>query len=250
MEQQPIEYTTNYLLDHRVTILQPCRGYRASTDAVFLAAFARSVRGTDRILDVGAGTGAVSLCLARHFPNNEIVGVEIQPALAALSTQSAALNGFQNVHFICGALERVGSSVSGNAFDHVFTNPPYYENQSVSPEPSKALAHGNARFDLQNWLVWCFKKLKPYGYFYMIYPPEGLNRILSLLDSVAGNVRLLPFYTLPNAPAKRVLIAAQKTSKAPTVILPPFYAHTLTGEHTAECAQILRGGKLFSDLGF
>ena len=69
-------YSQDYLLDKQVKIFQPINGYRASTDAVFLSAMVSSVRNGDKILDVGSGTGAVSLCLAESlyyiltFPNS------------------------------------------------------------------------------------------------------------------------------------------------------------------------------------
>ena len=64
-------YTSDYLLDKKVKIFQPVDGYRASTDAVLLAAFAASLK-NGKILDVGSGTGAVSLCLAKRFENNNV----------------------------------------------------------------------------------------------------------------------------------------------------------------------------------
>jgi hypothetical protein len=57
----------NYLLDKKVKIYQPKNGYHASSDAVWLAAAIKKVNKGDKILDVGSGTGAVSLCLAERF---------------------------------------------------------------------------------------------------------------------------------------------------------------------------------------
>ena len=56
------EHTSDYLLDKKVKIFQPVNGYRASTDAVLLAAFV-SVSKYGKILDVGSGTGMRALCL-------------------------------------------------------------------------------------------------------------------------------------------------------------------------------------------
>ena len=78
-----IEYTNDYLLDKKVKIFQPVNGYRASTDAVLLSSLVR-IKNGDGILDVGSGTGAVSLCLAHRLQNlnPQITGLEIQPELA------------------------------------------------------------------------------------------------------------------------------------------------------------------------
>jgi tRNA1(Val) A37 N6-methylase TrmN6 len=58
-----VEYEKTRLLDGRVVCLQTKNGYRAAIDPVFLAA-AIDANDGDRVLDVGSGTGAASLCLA------------------------------------------------------------------------------------------------------------------------------------------------------------------------------------------
>ena len=87
-------YTNDYLLDKKVKIFQPVDGYRASTDAVFLSSLFEvgKVKSEDTILDVGSGTGAISLCLAERLKdkNITITGVDFQPDLLELSNFSAA----------------------------------------------------------------------------------------------------------------------------------------------------------------
>ena len=89
------KYSEDYLLDRRVRIFQPLDGYRASIDAVFLASVIKQIKKGDTILDVGSGTGAISLCLAERFKENgpRITGLELQPELTELSNISAAANG-------------------------------------------------------------------------------------------------------------------------------------------------------------
>ena len=97
-----IDYTNDYLLDKKVKIFQPVNGYRASTDAVLLSSLVQIKNGDD-ILDVGSGTGAVSLCLAHRLQNQnpQITGLEIQPELAELSNASAQANGFSTRFLNC-----------------------------------------------------------------------------------------------------------------------------------------------------
>ena len=64
-------YTKDYLLDKKVTIFQPIDGYRASTDAVLLSAMIDNSVKNASILDVGSGTGAISLCLAQRLKNEK-----------------------------------------------------------------------------------------------------------------------------------------------------------------------------------
>ena len=91
-----VNYTNDYLLDKQVKIFQPIDGYRASSDAVLLSAMIDKIKIGGRILDVGAGTGAISLCLAQRLQteNVRIDGVELQPNLAELANLSAKFSEF------------------------------------------------------------------------------------------------------------------------------------------------------------
>ena len=100
-----LNYTQDYLLDKRVKIFQPVNGYRASTDAIMVSSLVHKIKENDKILDVGSGTGAISLCLAERFKtqNPQIIGLELQPELTALSNLSAQANHFENIlhYFQC-----------------------------------------------------------------------------------------------------------------------------------------------------
>src|SRR5262245_22141744 len=76
-------------------ILQPIGGHRWSLDDLVTAWFAAGHAGPApaRIADLGCGIGAVLLLLAWRFPAARCVGVEAQPASAALARRSIAWNG-------------------------------------------------------------------------------------------------------------------------------------------------------------
>src|SRR5262245_58452812 len=116
--------TEDALLGGRVRLLQPRRGYRVAVDAVLLAAAVDAAESA-HILDLGAGVGAVGLCLASRIPHCRITGIELQPELAALAERNAAANGVSGrVRTIVHDLARPLPMELG-AFDHVATNPPY-----------------------------------------------------------------------------------------------------------------------------
>ena len=94
-----MEYCNNYLLNQQIKIFQPVDGYHTSSDAVLLSSLPNKIKPEDSILDVGSGTGGISLCLAKRFPQNKIIGLEIQPELAELSNLSAQANGFDNLSY-------------------------------------------------------------------------------------------------------------------------------------------------------
>src|SRR5512139_501685 len=74
-----------------VIVRQSEQGFRSGLDAVMLAA-AVPVRAGQDVLELGAGAGTASLCLARRVDGVRIKGIEIDPALAELAAQNAKAN--------------------------------------------------------------------------------------------------------------------------------------------------------------
>ena len=236
------DYGEDYLLDKRVKIFQPDDGYRASVDAVFLSALVGSAAPGERILDIGSGTGAVSLCLAHRFPACEITGLEIQPRLVELSSLSAAANGFANLRYLNRDIRRPLPDIANCSFHHVISNPPYAEHDMPSPNPGKAFAHNGKNFSLSGWISFCLKMLRPQGCFYMINRAEAITEILACLHGRMGAVRIVPLFSKPGQDAKRVIVAARKDSKAPAVICPGLTVHNSDGSYTPAAHKILRLG--------
>lgn len=238
-------YTSDYLLNRRVRIFQPQNGYRASTDAVFLAAAVNSagIAKEAKILDVGSGTGAVSLCLAARLAekNIHIIGLDIQSELVSLSNMSARANGFEAFLKYETADIRCKSILPPQSFDLVVTNPPYSDHDMPSPNLGKRLAHNHQNFALTGWLSFCLKMLKPKGEICLINRTEALNEILASFHNKAGDTRIIPFYTKPEQPAKRIIVTARKGSRGITQILPPLTVYEPDGKnYTPQAENILR----------
>lgn len=234
METAPTE---NALLGGRVRLLQPSRGYRVAVDAVLLAA-AIDAAPEDRVLDLGAGVAAVGLCLAARVPGCTIVGVELQPELAALADRNAALNdAAHRVRTIVHDLARpLPPDVTG--FDHIATNPPYLAAAVADPSPnaSKALATVESSADLARWLAVAMAALKPAGSLTVIHRSDRLEEIVAHLVALGwGDVTIKH---LP--PAARVLLRARRSSSPVRRTSPPLVLHRLEGGYTDEAEAILR----------
>src|SRR5262245_36877576 len=87
-----LDTTEDALLGGRAKVLQPRRAHRGAGDPLLPAA-AIAASPSQRVLDLGAGVGAVGLCLAARVPDCSVIGIELQPALAGLAERNAHLNG-------------------------------------------------------------------------------------------------------------------------------------------------------------
>ena len=237
------DYSEDYLLDKRIKIFQPQDGYRAAIDAVLLAAAVTKIKKGDNILDVGSGTGAISLCLAERFKNSNIsiTGLEIQTSLAELSNMSAKANGFTFVNFINREIK--DACLPFCSFSHVISNPPYSEKDLPSPKTGKATAHNFKNSGLAEWINFCIKMIKSQGYFYMINRAEALDDILYTIHGKLGEIKIIPIYSKTEQTAKRVIVCARKDSKAPLILYNPLIVHDTNGNYTEAAQKILRGGE-------
>ena len=236
-------FSEDYLLNHRVRLFQPDDGYRAAVDAVFLSAFVDGAAAGEKILDVGSGTGAVSLCLAHRFPECDITGLEIQPRLAELSARSAAVNGFANLRYVNCDIGKPLPGIANCSFHHVVTNPPYGSGAMPSPNRSKAAAHDFSGLDLPAWIAFCLKMMRPKGWLYMINKTDALDTILACLHGKTGAITVFPLYSKAKQAAGRILVRARKDSKKPTEILPGLVVHNDDGSYTDAAERILRHGE-------
>ena len=226
--------TEDALLGGRVRLLQPRRGYRVAVDAVLLAA-AVDAKGGDRVLDLGAGVGAVGLCIAARVPDCRVVGIELQPSLHAIALRNAALNGCVRPiqHDLAASLP-----ADLGLFDHVATNPPYLAAAVADPSPdrSKALATVESSADLARWLEVATGAVKPAGTLTIIHRSDRLDEIVGHLAALGfGSVvtKLLP-------PAGRVLVRGRRSTVLQRQVSPPLVLHRAEGGYTDEAEAILR----------
>jgi tRNA1(Val) A37 N6-methylase TrmN6 len=231
------------VLGGRVRLLQSADGYRAGMDAALLAAACDSSPG-QRVIEPGCGVGGALLAAAARRPQVAFQGVERDPAAAGLAAENAALNGFQDrVSVVQGDVAAGFRALGLPVFDAVMTNPPFFDDPSAlrAPAPAKSgawMADGG----LAAWTGFCLKAVREGGTITLIHRADRLADILSLLAPKAGSFRIRPIAPFADAPAKRVLVRAIKTGKAPLVLLPPLVLHDRAGgKHTPEAEAILRG---------
>ena len=90
---QPATSSDSFLAG-QISVCQPADGYRIGTDAVMLAAAINPSRKQARLLDMGAGVGAVALAVRQRLGFGHITAIEKDPFCAQLLAQNIAQNDF------------------------------------------------------------------------------------------------------------------------------------------------------------
>ncbi len=235
--------TDDQVLGGRVALRQRDQGYRSGLDAALLAAACDSGPG-QRVIEAGCGVGGALLAAALRRPQSRFVGVERDPDARALAAENVALNGLgERVQIVLGDIERGFRALGLEVFDAVMANPPFFDDPTAlrGPHPARAGAY-LADGGLKAWTDFMLKAVREGGSLTLIHRADRLADILALLGTKAGSLRIRPVQPFADQPAKRVLVRAIKTGKAPLALLPPLVLHDRAGgKHRPEVEAILRG---------
>jgi tRNA1(Val) A37 N6-methylase TrmN6 len=241
--------TEDRLLDGALRLRQPARGYRAGMDAALLAAACDAQSG-QRVIEAGCGPGAALLAAAHRRPGVGFTGVEREAEALGLARANIQLNAMQDrVEALAGDVGQRFSALGLPPFDAALANPPFFDDPATlrAPAPEKAAAW-MADEGLMGWTEFLLKAVREGGTITVIHRADRLADLLGLLAPKAGSFQIRAVHPFADAPAKRVLVRAIKTGKAPLKILPPLILHDRGGaKHRPEIEAILRG---YADLGW
>lgn len=217
--------------------IQDDRFFPFGTDGVELANF---VQGTprDRALDIGCGSGIVTVLLAgkKGIPT---VGVELQPPLAQLAARNIELNGLGGVASVINmrAQDIYGKFPRGS-FTVVASNPPYRKASSGDPSAKEEVrvARHEVALTLGELLDVSAFCLGTGGRLYLVHQTERLDEVLE--EAATRNLMpktlqiLLPSKNKP--PHIFLLKCIKEGKRGLEVKLPRTVYGTTTGEDYPE----------------
>ena len=121
---------------------------KVCTDACLFAAWAahdQELLNAKNILDIGTGTGLLSLLLAQANPNATFTAVEIEQAAATEAASNFKLSPWSTqLHLVHDAIQNYSENTN-TLYDVIITNPPFYEGDLKSPDENKnTAAHSTA----------------------------------------------------------------------------------------------------------
>jgi tRNA1Val (adenine37-N6)-methyltransferase len=219
-----------------VTISQPKQGHRFTLDSILLADFC-CIKPKDRILEPGAGTGIISILLAKKHPRSRFYPVEIQPELVQLCEQNCRDNHVEkNVTAITGDICRLNQLVKPRNFDGIVTNPPYTRTGTgrQSPFPGRRTARHDLLATIEFWLD-AGKVLKQGGRYNLIFPAARLAELFSLMRKRRLEPkRLRLVHPREQKPASLALVEAVREGGVGLDVLPPLIIHEMNGSYTDE----------------
>jgi len=152
-------------------------GMPVSTDGVLLGSWAK-LDNIKFILDIGTGTGVLSLMCAQRSPNLALEAIEIDHhALQAAQTnfENSPWSERINLHY-----GDVLAHSFGHKFDTIICNPPYFNSGEQAQNSSRAIARHTDTLDHSDLLQRCWDLLTDQGYASFVLPKVEGEAFISL----------------------------------------------------------------------
>ena len=170
---------------------------KVGTDGVLLGAWAQGGR---RILDIGSGTGLISLMMAQRFSEAEVVGIDMDADACGQARENVMASPFRDrVEIECcrlqdfgadgcaletaglkaGALETAADLKSAGVFDAIVSNPPFFVDSLKNPDSKRTMARHTDSLPFRDLFTGVKRLLSDDGIFSAIVPVEVVEQFVA-----------------------------------------------------------------------
>ena len=234
---------------NNLKIIQNKKGFCFGIDSVLIADFAKEIKKDARGVDLGTGTGIISILLAAKTNLSKIIGIEIQKEVADMARRSVELNNLQNkIEILNVNIKNIIScqEIERESFDFVVTNPPYkkLETGKINENEYKYISRHEVTANLEDFLKVSKYLLKDKGSFYMVHRPDRLVDIIELMRKYKIEPKKIRFVlsSIDKEPTL-VLIKGIKNANPFLKIEKPLIIYNSNGEYTDEIYKIYNRDK-------
>ena len=223
-------------------IIQNTKGFCFGIDSVLLSDFAKNIKNNSTVVDLGTGTGIISILLSKKASIKKIYGVEIQEDVCDMATRSVKLNNLEDkIEIINNNIKNISTILGINMCDAVVTNPPYkkYGTGLLNDKESKIISRHEKECTLEDVIKQSFKILKDKGSFYMVHRPDRLVDIIYLMRKYKIEPKELRIvYSNIKSKAVLLLVKGIKNAGEELKLLKPLYIYNEDGTYTDEILKI------------
>jgi len=186
---------------------------KVGTDAVLLGSWVNASN-AKTILDIGTGTGIISLMLAQKSGARiDAIDIDTNAFIqASENVNDCAWKDRIDVHHI--SLQQF-TKESDHKYDLIVSNPPYFVDSSKAMEESRTNARHTDLLPFDHLLDGVLKLLNSTGKFYVILPTKESETFRQMAeDNKLYLTKLTRIITRTDKPEKRVMMRFEFTQRA------------------------------------
>ena len=223
-------------------IIQNKNGFCFGIDSVLLSDFAKEIKKNSKVLDLGTGTGIVSILLCGKTNLKEIIGVEIQEEVYDMAKRSSELNNLEHKFKVLNEdLRNLSKTFPANSFDSIVTNPPYKKNNTGLKNENKVqqISRHEIMCNIEDIARTASYLLKTNSSIYMVHRPDRLVDIIETFKKYKLEPKQIRFvYPKIKKEPNLVLIKATKCGRPFLKVEKPLIVYNEEGTYTDEILKI------------
>ena len=191
---------------------------KVTTDACVFGAWVSQLLTKDNtfknILDIGAGTGLLSLMVAQKNPFAKITAIEIDEQSAQQARENIADSPWTDRITIINSDLRTWPT--NDRFDIIISNPPFYDNDLKSDDEKKNIAHHGSELSLPDLMNFMGKQISRDGAFFLLLPSKRWKTALSQLKkNKLEPSTIVHLKQTENHNEFRILVQGKRSSESP-----------------------------------
>ncbi|MFW5805282.1 MAG: tRNA1(Val) (adenine(37)-N6)-methyltransferase [Bacteroidales bacterium] len=187
-------------------------GMQVGTDGVLLGSVA-GFPDIGRVLDVGCGSGLISLMLAQRYPNLSIDAIDVDKHSAEQARENITASPWHNrIHAFHSRLQ----DYNNGSYHGIISNPPFYRNSLSPANASRKNSKHAESLPAASIFQFAGKYLRPDGLLWLIYPYAEKEYLCD--QAAAHNFHVASQHFIKptiHKPAHRVIVAFGRTNTIP-----------------------------------
>lgn len=210
-------------------IIQNKSLYTFTSDSVILANFIK-MKATDLAVEIGAGSGVISILVQAKNKVEKIFAFEIQEKMQKNCKKNIKINNLnEKIELICDDVKNFKKYFSQNFIDVVFSNPPYFKKTNFAQNEVKKIAKEEICLNCKELVETASMMLKHGGAFYCCYPAERICELVCESEKVGLIVKEMFFTENGKGEVKLAVIKAVKGGKQGVKIYPNLVTNSEDG---------------------
>lgn len=195
-----------YFSFKKFTVYHDKCAMKVGTDGVLLGAWTK-IREAKTALDIGTGTGLISLMLAQRSEGlSSIDAIDIDEGAILQTVENVERTSFENVKAMHSSLQEYVIGCD-KRYDLIVSNPPYFSSSLHSPNGQRTLARHTDSLPMAEFMNASARLLSPNGYLSLVFPYIEKDLLIELAQDAGLFVsRITNVYPMPHLQAKRVLL--------------------------------------------